>query len=552
MGKVRRRAKYYILSIAVLVVISSVVYDTAMRLFEPQPYPPEGVEISILHSMQVVVETFTATGYGSDSPWLSPEMNVIVMILDLTGVALFFVALPAVLLPLFRESLSPSPPTEIEDDLSGHVIICTYTERAESLITELRSREVPYILVEPDPDRALSLQEDGYEVAHANPESASDLQRLNLGAARALVADVSDRVDASIVLAAREADGDLKVVSVVEDPEHKPYHELAGADQVLTPRQLLGDGLAQKLTVGVSTDHGGASELGTGFDIMEVPVGSKGRLTGKTLAESDIREQFGVNVIGAWSDGEFEAPPSPQRRLERGTVLLVTGTESQLQSLSSAVATTVRRFRQGETVVVGHGEVGRTVTETLDEAGVSYTVVDQNDSEAVDVVGDASDRETLEAAGVPNARSVVLAIPDDTTTEFATLAVGSLNESGQIIARADDAEAVRKTYRAGADYVLSLATVTGRSVASAVIEDEEVISVGSTVEIVRTEAPALAGQTLREAAIRERTDATVVAVEREGTFLTELTAEFVIKPDDVLVVAGSNQAIQEFMGHAKA
>ena len=551
MGTVRRRVKYYVLSISVIVLVSSVIYDVAMKTFEPRPYPPEGVDISILHSMQVVVETFTATGYGSDSPWLSPEMNLIVMVLDLTGVALFFVALPAVLLPLFRESLSPSPATEVREELSGHVIICTYTERAETLINELESREVPYVLVEPDSDRALSLQQDGYTVVNADPESASDLRKLNLSAARALVADVSDRVDASIVLAAREADGDLNVISVVEDPEHKPYHELAGADKVLTPRQLLGEGLAQKLTVGVSTDLDGGFELGDGFDIMEVPVGANGRLTGKTLAESDVREQFGVNVIGAWSDGEFEAPPSPQRRIERGTVLLVTGTESQLESLSSAVTSTVRRFRKGETVVVGHGEVGRTVTEILDQAGESYTVIDQTDREGVDIVGDASDRDTLEAAGVPNARSVVLAIPDDTTTEFATLAVRSLNESGQIIARADDAEAVRKTYRAGADYVLSLATVTGRSIASAVIEDEEVISVGSTVEIVRTTAPALAGQTLREAAVRERTGATVVAIERDDDLLTDLTAEFVIEPDDVLVVAGSDRAVNEFMGQAK-
>ena len=552
MGTVRRRVKYYVLSISVIVLVSSVIYDVAMKTFEPRPYPPEGVDISILHSMQVVVETFTATGYGSDSPWLSPEMNLIVMVLDLTGVALFFVALPAVLLPLFRESLSPSPATEVREELSGHVIICTYTERAETLINELESREVPYVLVEPDSDRALSLQQDGYTVVNADPESASDLRKLNLSAARALVADVSDRVDASIVLAAREADGDLNVISVVEDPEHKPYHELAGADKVLTPRQLLGEGLAQKLTVGVSTDLDGGFELGDGFDIMEVPVGANGRLTGKTLAESDVREQFGVNVIGAWSDGEFEAPPSPQRRIERGTVLLVTGTESQLESLSSAVTSTVRRFRKGETVVVGHGEVGRTVTEILDQAGESYTVIDQTDREGVDIVGDASDRDTLEAAGVPNARSVVLAIPDDTTTEFATLAVRSLNESGQIIARADDAEAVRKTYRAGADYVLSLATVTGRSIASAVIEDEEVISVGSTVEIVRTTAPALAGQTLREAAVRERTGATVVAIERDDELLTDLTAEFVIEPDDVLVVAGSDRAVNEFVGQAKA
>jgi len=547
MDRVKRRATYYVLFIASLILVSSVAYDTAMRAFEPGPYPPEDVEISIFHSIQVVVETFTATGYGSDSPWASPELNTLVVLLDLTGVALFFLALPAVLVPLFQDALSRSPPTQIENGLSDHIVICTYSARTETLIDELEPSGVDYVLVEPDGEQALELADDGYSVVHADPESVRDLIRTNIEDARALVADVSDRIDASIVLAAKEAAEETRVISVVEDPTHEPYHRLAGADDVLTPRKLLGTGLARKVTTGFSADLGDTIEIGEEFDVIELPIRQGSTLSGKTLAESSIREQFGVNVVGAWYRGEFLTPPPPERQLDTGTVLLVAGSREQLDNLATVVRTSARQFQRGETVVVGHGEVGRNVTEALAGAGLPYTVVDKADRPDVDVVGDAIEERTLREAGVPDAHSVVLAIPDDTTTEFATLVVRDLNESVEVIARADDVGSTRKMYRARADYVLSLATVSGRTIASQVIETEEILSVGSTVNLIRSPATGIAGQTLAGARVRERTGATVVAVERNGNLRTDLEAEFRFEAGDQLVIAGTDAGTSRFV-----
>lgn len=546
METVKRRAAYYVISIAVLILGSSVVYDLGMKAFEPGPYPPEYVDISLIHSMQVVVETFTATGYGSDSPWYSTEMNMLIMVLDLTGVALFFLALPAVFVPLLQNAIATSVPEELEQELSDHVVICTYTSRADVLIEELESHHVEYVLVEPDTETAIELQNEGYTVVNADPESVSDLQRLNLPEARALVADVSDRVDASIVLAAKEVREDLRVISVVEEPEHESYHRLAGADIVLTPRQLLGEGLAQKLTTGVSTELGDAIEIGDHFDIIEVPIRHGSDLAGMTLAESQIRDEFGVNVIGAWFRGEFASPPPPDRTLEGGTVLLITGDETQLAALESELLSTVRQFRRGDTVIVGYGEVGETIGTALSDADISYTVVDGTSGPDVDFVGNATDTETLEKAGVKDAHSVVLAIPDDTTTEFATLVVRDLTDSVEVLARADNVEGVMKTYRAGADYVLSLAMVSGRSIAAVVLEDEDILSIGTTVEVIRTTAPGLVGTTLAEADVRKRTGCTIVAVERNGTVLTDLEADFRIQDGDEVVIAGTDEGTNLF------
>jgi Trk K+ transport system NAD-binding subunit len=535
----QRRTVYYSLGLTGVMLVYAVLYHHGMRIFE-------GEEHTFLHSVQIVVETFTTTGFGSDAPWESPEMNALVIVMDLTGVILIFMALPVLVFPLLEEVLSTTVPTTVENGVDDHVVICTYTSRADALIDELESWGVEYVIVEPDRERATSLYEDGYTVIRADPESVNGLERAKLADARALVADVSDEVDASIVLTARELTEDVRVVSVVEDPDRTAYHRLAGADEVLSPRPLLGESLATKVTTSVSTDLGGTVEIGDDFEIAELPIHRGSRLVGTTLAESGIRERAGVNVVGAWFRGEFETPPSPDATLTNGTVLLVTGREDQLERLAELTRSAVRRFDPGETVVIGYGQVGRTVVAALDDAGLPHTVVDRTEAAGVDVVGDASEPETLRAAGVTDARSVILALPDDTTTEFATLVIRDLSPGTEVIARVEEARSIQKMYRAGADYVLSLATVSGRMIASTILDDEDVLSLDQQVDVVRTPAPGLVGRTVGGALVRTKTGCTVVGIERDGDVITDVGPDARIQEGDELIIAGTDRGIHRF------
>ncbi|MFC7140287.1 potassium channel family protein [Halosimplex aquaticum] len=535
----QRRSVWYTGVLVLSMVVFTLLYQYGMGAYE-------STSLTFLQAFQFVVETFTTTGYGAQAGWESSAMLVLVVVMDISGTVMIFLALPVVAFPAFEEALSTTVPGAVENGHEDHVIVATYTPRVETLIAELDSRNVEWVIVEPDRDTATDLYEEGYEVIHTDPDSTDGLRAANFTDARALVADVSDQVDASIVLTAKELDESVRVVSVVEEPDRARYHELAGADAVLSPRPLLGESLARKVTASVSTDLGSKVELGEDFDIVELPVHRGADLADSTLAESGLRERAGVNVIGAWFDGEFESPPEPDSVIEPGTVLLLTGEEAQLERLADRTRSEVRRHTSGETIVVGHGEVGRRVTAVLGDADLPYTVVDRDDDPGVDVVGDATDPDVLERAGLGSARSVILAIPDDTAAEFATLVVRDENSAVEIIARAEEAESVQKMYRAGADYVLSLGTVTGRMVASAVLDDEDVISLDTQVEVIRTRAPGLVGYSLGDADVRERTGVTVVAVERDGTVLTDLGPDFRPRSEDELVVAGPDEATNRF------
>jgi Trk K+ transport system NAD-binding subunit len=539
MDKWQRRTVYYTILLLGSMLVFAVLYQNGMRIYEGDPR-------TFLHSLQVVVETFTTTGFGSDSPWTSPQMQVLVIVMDLIGTLLIFMALPVLAFPLLENILSTTVPTSIENGMQDHVVICSYTARAEALIDELDSWDVDHVIVESDRERAMELYEDGHRVIHADPTSLGGLEGAELASAQAIVADVSDQVDASIVLAAQEVAEDTPIISVVEEPDRTTYHRLAGADHVLSPRPLLGESLASKVTTSVTADLGEAIEIGNDFDVAELPIHRGSRLAGTTLAESGIREQSGVNVIGAWFHGEFETPPSPHATLSDGTVLLVTGREDQLEELKQLTLSDVRRFTRGETIVIGHGEVGRTITTALDEAGLPYTVVDRTETDGVDIVGDATEPETLREAGIDGARTAILAMPDDTTTEFATLVIRDMSPQTEVVARVEETESVQKMYRAGADYVLSLATVSGRMIASTILEDEDVLSLDQQVEVVRTIAPKLVGQTLGGADVRSKTGCTVVGVERDGTVITDVGPEFRVEVGDGLIIAGTDDGIRRF------
>jgi len=542
MNRWQRRTVYYLSVLTVLMFSYAFAYHWGMVHLEGAT----GASATYLHSLQVVVETFTTTGFGSDAPWSSAFMNVLVILMDTTGTLMIFLALPVFLFPALENALSTTVPDTVDDGCADHVVIATYSPRARSLIEELDARDIEYVLVEPDSDRAVDLYEDGYEVIHTNPEDIEGLERANLAAARALVVDVSDRIDTSIVLAAREISEAVRVVSVVEEPESRSYHTLAGADEVLSPRPLLGERLAEVASTGVVTDLGDAVEIGEDFDIAEVLVHQGSPLAGVSLAESNLRAQTGINVIGAWFQNRFESPVSPTTVLEPGTVLLVTGRDGQLTRLENLPNSTIREFESGKTLILGHGEVGKAVTRSLDAEDQDYTVIDQHDKPGVDVVGEAYDTDALQAAGIDDARSAILAIPDDRDAEFAALVMRDLTTNLDIAARTEGADSVQKMYRAGANYVLSLANVTGQMAASAVLEDENIGVIDAQIELLKTPAPALTGQTLAEARVRERTGCTVVAVERNGSILTTMDGEFRIERDDDLIVAGSDEGVSQF------
>ena len=535
-----RLVAYYIVAVVSTLAIFTLAYNYGMRTFESEPQ-------SLVNSLEVVFQTFTTVGYGEDAPWRSPVMNLLVIGMQATGIVLIFAALPVFVVPLIEDALTTTPPTAIEV-LSDHVVICTYTPRGEALIAELDRWGADYVVVEADRETATELHETGYTVVHGDPESTRVLENAQVAEATAVVADGTDEVNASIVLAAREKTEEVQVLSIVDDQELTEYHRYAGADQVLSPRQLLGERLASKVTAAVSTELSEGATIDGDFHVVELPVHRESALAGRTLDEHAIDEQIGVTVVGGWIDDEFVSPLPSGTVLEVGMVLLVVGDEAQLRRFKKLTLSEANLSGRGRFIIAGLGEVGSVVANALETADtdIPWGVLDIEDKPSVDIVCDATNPGALREAAIEETRTVILTLDDDTTTMLATLIARELNADAFVVARANETENVAKLYRAGADYVRSLAGVSGRMIAWSIYEDEPGAALDERSRVVRTHAPALAGQTLAEAEIRTRTGVTVIAIERDGEVITDIDSSFTLRADDEIVVVGVDEDIDQF------
>jgi Trk K+ transport system NAD-binding subunit len=537
-----RRTVYYLALVVATTLLFTLVYNVGMATWEGRPQP-------LYRSLEVVIQSFTTTGYGEDAPWRTPQMNLLAITMQLAGIGLILTAVDVFAVPWLRDALAPTAPTSAPD-LRNHVVICEHTPRTEAFVSELDARDRAYVLVERDEERAARLHEEGYRVVHGDPESTDVLRAAGIESARAVVVDAADDTSASIALSARDARSDVRVTTLIEDATLARYHRAAGADEVLSPRQLLGESLARQVPTTVTADVADGIEIGDvddDFELVELTVAADSDLHGRTFGEARLRERFGVNVIGAWFDGDFQTPVGMDERLAARTRLLVAGESKRIEALGEATASTVRRFGPQRIVIAGYGDSGRASAAALEDTGAELTVLDAREATDVDVVGDARDPETLDAAGIEDASALIVSVGDDTTAIFVTLIARELNPDLYIVVRANEEDDVQKLYRAGGDYVQSLATISGRMLASTVLEDEEVLAYDKGINVVRLPAGTLVGSTIADERVRTETGCTVVAVVREDETVTDFDPEaFTLETGDEVIIAGTDEATTRF------
>ncbi|NGM68544.1 TrkA family potassium uptake protein [Natronolimnobius sp. AArcel1] len=529
----RRRSAVALFVISAIVVTYSTLYQWAMATFE-------GQEVPFYEAIQVVIESLTTAGFGGHAPWESAVLNLMVIGMNISGVLLVFLGLPLFALPLIRQALESGPPTT--SDLTDHVIICGHSARDDVLRKELGEVGIPYLFVEQDPDLVTELTNDGINAIYGDPEEIETLRAANVSAARSLVADVSDEANPTVILSALRVNSSLKIVSVVRDYNNASYHRYSGADEVVLARQQLGEAFGMRAMTSFAEQLRSVIHVENSHEITELLIEEESDFIGQTIREANIFGGGDMTIVGVWLGGKFVVSPDPDTVLEENTIFLVLGEHEDFEQVTARSIPT--HHHPSHVIVCGYGTVGWSVTETLREEGITVSVMDYNDRDGVDVVGDATNPQTYSAVDLDTAETIVLSLDDDTTTIFAALVIKQLDPDIEIIARADDPGTVWKLYNAGADYVLSLPTITGEILASYLIDEIEIITPQDEFDFVRTEAPPLTGKSLSDIDLRAKTGCTVIAIERGEELLTNLDSDVVVQQGDILIVGGSEEAIE--------
>jgi voltage-gated potassium channel len=213
-------------------------------------------------------------------------------------------------------------------------------------------------------------------------------------------------------------------------------------------------------------------------------------------------------------------------------------------------------------IVCGWGRVGKAVTADLLLAGRDVVVVDVEDDRIRElavptVTGDATHDQTLRNAGISNARALVAALEGDAENLFVTLSSKAINPDLFIVARARQEDSVDKLSRAGADRVVNPQELGAARMASFVVQPNVAEFVDVVMhersmdfrmqEVEVTAGSRLAGQSLRDANLRQLGVLVLAMRGDDGTFTTNPDPEVVLHPQNVVIAVGTADALDKFV-----
>ena len=430
----------------------------------------------------------------------------------------------------------------------GHVLICVDDPIAMELISHLELAGVPAFLIEPDPDRALQLEDARVPVITGEIDAVETYRAARVQHARLVFANASDMVNSNIVLTVRELSESVPIAAVAEVEDSIDVLELSGATHVLPLKQRLGEHLANR----ASAMSAHANVIGRFHDLLlaEFPVHNT-PLQGKTVRDTRLREFTGVTIVGVWDHARL-APARPDLTLTPHCVPVVIGTSEQIAELNEVLV--IYDANPHPVLVIGGGKVGRAAALALKRREIPVHVVERNPDLEPKIrgipdrlfIGDAADRDVLNEAGIADTPSILLTTLDDAMNIYLSVYCRRLNPEARILTRVTHERNIEAIRRAGADFVLSYTSFGVQTVFS-IVRGREIVVLGEDVNLFYIEVPtALAGKTLAEAEIGARTGLNVIAIQRNGRVDTELGRELRLPNDSELVALGSTEQRMRF------
>jgi len=205
-------------------------------------------------------------------------------------------------------------------------------------------------------------------------------------------------------------------------------------------------------------------------------------------------------------------------------------------------------------VVCGGGETGRHVARELLRTRRPFICIEIDPTKEaalkklgegiVYIIGDATTSDVLHRARVEAAHGLVACMPSDKDNLFALMSAHELNPTMRIVTRGVAHDAGPKLLKAGAGAVVSMATIGALRLASAMVRpnvvdllDAMLREPGATRVQEVTVGVAVAGQTLSELKLQERTGVIVFAMREAATqsHVFNPSQERVLQAGDVLM-----------------
>ncbi len=530
----------FVAVLALLITTYSVLFHVIMER--------EGRSYSWVTGFYWTMTTMSTLGFG-DITFESDLGRAFSILVIISGVLFLLILFPFTFIEFFyapwlRAQAEARTPTELPKGTRGHIILTHFDAVVRALIKRLQQFEHPYVLLVSDMAQAIELYGQGYRVVIGDLDNPETYQRLRADNARLIATTADDRVNTNVAFTVREVSDAVPIIATANSPTAVDILKLAGCNQVLQVAEMLGQALARR-TLGGKTM---AQVIGQIDDIQVAEALVAGTpLVGKTLAQAGLREQVGVNVLGVWERGQFIVS-EPDTLIHEDTVLMVAGSQAQVRRYNE-------RFHRpqdvdGSVLIIGGGRVGRAAARALATRGVAYRVIERSAEQLVDptsdVLGDAADIDVLKKAGIETSSGIIVTTHDDDTNIYLTIYCRRLRPEVQIISRAVRERNVATLHRAGANFVMSYASLGATAIVN-LLHRTDILMVAEGLDIFRQAVPAaLAGRSVAEAAVRRQTGCTVIGVCSNGAMQVNPDPHQPLPGGAELVLIGMPTAAQRF------
>ncbi len=503
----------------------------------------EGHEYSWITGFYWVLTVMSTLGFG-DIIFHTDLGLFFTLVVLLSGVIFMLILLPFTFVQFFYQpwleaQQKAQTPRNLPKATEGHIILTSLDPITATLIKKLKKYGYHYVLLEPDLNMAQELHEQGYNVVVGEYDDPETYNRLQLRQARLVVTTNDDLTNTSIAFTIRELTDRVPIVTAADNEHSIDILEFPGNTRVIEFTRMLGHRLAGRT-------HGtcmGPTLLGS-FDSLvfaELPAVETSFID-KTLTQTRLREVTGLTVVGLWKRGQI-LPPMPQAIITPSTVLILAGTEAQLERYEKLFNKSCQ-LHTGEppVLILGGGRVGHAAAETLQEQRIPYTIVEKSSAIVKrhgdnHLQGDAADIKTLRRAGIEEARTVLITTHHDAMNIYLAFYCRQLRPNIQVISRAIADRTVPKLYRAGADLVMSSASLGANAILS-ILRPDELSMFTEGLNIFRSPVPSsLAGKSLIKSKIRELSGCTIIAIKSgQEQEVSPDPASKLLKGDEIILI----------------
>lgn len=225
------------------------------------------------------------------------------------------------------------------ESIKDHFIVCGFGRIGSIIAREFSRRNVPFVIVEREPERVRESLERGFLTLDADASDEHVLEKAGIARARGLIAAVgTDAENVYAVLSARVMRPDLFIIGRAENEDSVRKLKQAGANRVISPYQIGAQHIAQSAISPAVVDFVQLATSSENLELAmeEVTVGERSSLANRSILEANLRQRFGVIIVAIQrQDRRMDFNPEPDASIRAGDTLVVLGRSESLKRLEA-------------------------------------------------------------------------------------------------------------------------------------------------------------------------------------------------------------------------